>query len=275
MRRSAKKELALFFEFVKRKNVLHNKIPILVFLSLTFLLALAIRIHNLDVPGIAIDREYRSALIARAYYFDGTDSIAEWRHEVISASKKRAGVLEPPITEILASIIYRFADDEQLWMARLLTSIFWLIGGIFLFIIAARIESYEAGLVSTAYYLLVPVGVLYSRTFIPDSLMIMAFLFSLFLIVQHHDQPTERRLIQAASISGLSILIKPLIIFALLGAYTALAITRKANNSIGKELLIFGTVCLFPALTYYGYGIISGTALGNQFHGTFLPQLLL
>ncbi|NIT59209.1 MAG: hypothetical protein GWN00_24210, partial [Aliifodinibius sp.] len=182
-----------------------------------------------------------------------------------------------PVTERLVGLIYGLVNREYLWIARLLTTTFWLIGGIFLFKVAARIVSPEAAIFSTAYYLFVPLGVLASRSFQPDPLMIMMFLFGLFTIVQYYDQPSMIRLVIAASISGFAILIKPLVLFALLGAFVSLAIYRKGsqNRVIDGQLLIFTVVCLLPTVLYYGYGMFITDSLKSQAQGSFLPQLLL
>jgi hypothetical protein len=132
--------------------------------------------------------------------------------------------------ELLVSLIYRTVSGEHLWLARLLASAFWLVGGVFLFKVAERIVSFEAAIFSTAYYLFVPLGVMASRSFQPDSLMILIFLFGLFAIVRHYDQPSTFRLVMAASISGFAILVKPLVLFALLGAFCLVAISRRATT---------------------------------------------
>ncbi len=53
------------------------------------------------------------------------------------------------------------------------SSLFWLIGGIFLFLLACDFVSFDGAFVSTAYYLLFPYAILGSRSFQPDPLMIM------------------------------------------------------------------------------------------------------
>ena len=63
-----------------------------------------------------------------------------------------------------------------MWVARIYSSLFWLIGGIFLFLLARDFVSFEGGLVSTAYYLIFPYAIIGSRSFQPDLLMIMLLL---------------------------------------------------------------------------------------------------
>ena len=152
-----------------------------------FILALAIRIYGfyiLDAPGIIAERQFRSALIARSYYFQMASFIPEWRLQIAEVSQERAGVLEPPLFELLVAFIYRLVSGEHLWIARLLSSLFWMVGGVFLYQIAKRMVSAEAAVFTTAYYLFVPLGVVVSISFLPEPLMVMFLLFSLFTILR-------------------------------------------------------------------------------------------
>lgn len=48
-------------------------------LILMFLLAIAIRVYNLQAPGILPEREFRSMVISRAIYFEQEDLTPEWQ----------------------------------------------------------------------------------------------------------------------------------------------------------------------------------------------------
>lgn len=242
-----------------------------------FLLAGAVRLYRIKTPGLALDREYRSALIARAYYLKATDSAPGWRRDVAVASAQRQGSLEPPAMELLVASIYRIVDGEHLWIGRFLASVTWLAGGVILLKVVQRIVSLEGAICSTAYYLFVPPGVMASRSFQPDSLMIMIFLLGLYNIIRYHDQPSMIRLVKAAVISGCAVLVKPLVLFALLGAFLSLTILRKADlkRLADGHSITFIAVCLLPAAVYYGYGMFIADALKRQAQVSFLPQLLL
>jgi 4-amino-4-deoxy-L-arabinose transferase-like glycosyltransferase len=248
-----------------------------VVVSSLFALAIVVRIYNIDAPGLIPERQYRSALIARAYYFEKTNSIPEWRKQVAFASKQRAGKLEPPVMELLVSSIYRISNGEHLWVARLLSSAFWLIGGIFLFRVVSRVVSLDAAVFATAYYLLIPLGILASRSFLPDSLMIMMFLISLYAIVRYYDHPSKLRLMTAASVSGLTLLIRPLVIFTIFGAFILLTIYKKKilKQRVDARFLIFLVIALLPAVSFYGYGIFIADFLHEKVKSIYLPHLFL
>ena len=246
-------------------------------LTLVFILAVALRLYNLEAPGLALDREYRSALIARVYYLEAISDEPDWRREIAIANKNSMGLLEPPMTEFLVSLLYRVVNGEHLWASRLLTSVFWLVGGVFLFSLVKRIAQFDVAIFSVAYYLLVPLGVLVSRSFQPESLMIMLFLMGLVMIVRYHDQPSLVNLISAALISGLAILVKPFILFALISVFFLLAVYRQSDwKSIRNwHFLAFLFISLFPTSLFYGYGILMADSLQQQVQSTFLPQLFL
>jgi hypothetical protein len=250
-----------------------------VILALLFLVAIPFRLHHIQEPsGILLaDREYRAALISRAYYFENANSIPEWRKRVASVSKEREGTLEPPIIELLVSTVYRMVNAERLWIARLFSSAFWLIGGMFLYQIGKRVASVEAALAATAYYLFVPLGVAASRSFQPDTLMIMMYLFSLLMILRHCDQPSRLRLVEAGAVTGLTLLIRPLVLFTLMGAFVSLAIHRQGLRRAirSTQSWLFLALSLLPTALYYGlYGVFAGF-----FHWkvatSFIPHLFL
>jgi 4-amino-4-deoxy-L-arabinose transferase-like glycosyltransferase len=242
------------------------------------LAAIAIRVYVYVIgpPSIISERQFRSALISRAYYFESSNTIPEWRKRIASTSKQRAGILEPPIFEFLVSSIYRIIDGEHLWIARVLSSVFWLIGGVFLFKIAERVTSADAALIAVTYYLFVPLGIITSLSFQPDPIMIMMFLISLHVILKHNDQTSLSKLFFAGCISGLTIFIRPLILFTILSAFTSLAICREKTWKIifRLQFIIFVILSLMPAILFYGYGIIFAGFLRWKVETSFIPQLL-
>ena len=141
-------------------------------LALLFLAALAIRVYNLEAPGILPEREFRSMIIARANYYEHAESIPAWRKELAFINKQKLDSLEPPILEFIVSKLYQIVGGEYVSLARILTAIFWVVGGVFFYKIAQKLMSTTITIIATAYYLFVPLGILTSRSFQPDSLMI-------------------------------------------------------------------------------------------------------
>ena len=249
-------------------------------LIVLLLCAAGVRLYHISNPpfDFATVRQYQSAHIARDYYFHTLESIPEWRRNVAALNRERMGLLlEPRIMEHLTVYGYRILGGEHLWFPRVLSSTFWLIGGIFLYLIARRISSPGVALFSTAFYLFMPFSILATRSFQPDPLMVMFLLFSIFMIVRYHEDPTLSRLFCTAIVSSLAILVKPNSLFFIFGAFYSIDVfqrgIRKAIFSI--NILIFSVVSLAPTISYYVYGIWSNVGYLNELaQGSFLPHLI-
>lgn len=249
----------------------------IIIISLLFLSAFGIRIYHINDPLMDFHpmRQYRSALIARALYFESQGSIPEWKKEIVSRNKMN--VYEPPIMEYLASLSYRISAREILWIPRLLSSIFWLIGGLFLFLIIKKITSINAAFFSTAFYLLAPFGILASRSFQPDPLMVMGLLISIFTMLKYYEHQTIRWLLFAASISALAILIKFISLFLIFGAFIFIGIYLHGSRKFmfNVRTCIFIIVGIIPSIIFYSYGLFISKSILHVAQGDILPHLLL
>lgn len=250
-------------------------------LLLFFITAFAIRMYHITKPphDFAAERQYQSAHIARSLYFESQDSIPEWRRNVAELNMKRMGLLlEPRIMENLTVLGYRILGGEYFWIPRALSSIFWLIGGGLLYLIARKITSIGPALFSTGFYLFLPFSILASRSFQPDPLMVMLLIFSVFMVMRFYEQSSFSRLILAAIISALAILAKPYSIFFIFGAFMAVGIYKDGirRTFINKNIFLFMVLSFIPALSYYVYGILTNTGFLNELaQGSFLPHLIL
>jgi hypothetical protein len=241
-----------------------------------FLVACVVRIGAFADARFIAERQFRSALIARAFYLEHVESVPEWRREVASVSKRRMGRLEPPIMEHIVATGYRLVGGGHLWIARMLATAFWLTGGALLFVLVSRLASVDAALYGTAFYLFVPVGVQVSVSFLPDSLMIMLFIGSLLTIVRYSKASSWGGLILAGLVSGLCVLTKPLCLFAIVGGFVALRIEERGVRRalLDSHSSVFVSFVLLPACAYYVYGIFSGGYLSQQAQ-SIAPGLLL
>ena len=246
-------------------------------LVLMFLLAAIIRRDEIKAPGHLLDREYTSAIFARAFYFMSNDQVEDWRREIAVTTMNQQPVLEPPVTEYLVSLIYRVMGREEISYARYLTGAFWLVGGIFMYLITKKLLSTEAALFATLYYLFVPMGVIISRSFQPDSLMMMLFLASLYLLLNYFENGAKTYLLQASVVTAITLLFRPLVLFALFFAFLALSLQKKRSwrKIIDRSLIIFGGVSLLPAAIYYGYGIFFAGFMRWKVSTSFMPHLLI
>ncbi|MEO8354720.1 MAG: glycosyltransferase family 39 protein [Chloroflexota bacterium] len=245
-------------------------------LFVLFLLATLIRLDEIRAPGHLLDREYTSAIFARAYYFTNNDNVETWRRDIAVTAKDQQPVLEPPVLEYLVSLIYRVMGREDISFSRYLTSAFWLIGGVFMFLIAGELLSSAEAVVATAYYLFVPMGIIISRSFQPDSLMMMLFLISLYALVLYFEGSSTKWLITAGIFTGITLLLRPLVIFAIFCAFLALSMHPNKNwkKIIDRPLIVFSVLSLLPSMLYYGYGILFAGFMRWKVVTSFMPFLL-
>lgn len=257
-------------------NFGENSVWLKVCLVVMFLLAALIRRDEIRAPGHLIEREYNSAIFARAFYMDGNDKVEQWQKDIAFAARDQLPLLEPPLTEYLVSWMYRIAGREELSYARYLTSLFWLVGGIFLYKTVRALASVDAALIALGYYLFVPWGIIISRSFQPDSLMMMMFMLSLYIIVRYFQQPSWRSLILAGVITGIALLLRPLVLFSIFGAFTAMAIYKSGKwyQVFNKQFIVFIFLSLIFPLVFYGYGIYIAGFLQGQADLSFRPYLL-
>lgn len=232
-------------------------------IALLFLAALGIRLPYIDRIEYDPCREYRSALTARGYYFETLESIPEWKRQVAIINRQEIAPLEPTILELLASIGYRLIGGEHLWVPQMLSSLFWLIGGAFLYMLARKVVSTDEAVLCIAFYLFFPYGVYGSRSFMPEPLMIMTILCSIFTIFQYYEKPTEIRLLIAASVSGMSMLVKPFGLFTILGVFVAHGIFKKGVRKLitDRHFLMFLIISVLIPLVYYSYSYITSYSI--------------
>ena len=221
-------------------------------------------------------RQYRSAIIARACYYDATPAIPDWARSVAVANRAMQPAGEPPVMEWLACTGYRTVGAERLAIARALAAIFWVLGVIPLIAVIRRFGSAEAALVGASVYLFLPYGIVASRAFQPDPLMTCCALWAILALVRHHDRPNTSRLLLAAATVAVAALVKPMSVYLTLAAASSLAIAR--HGVIGAltttRVWTLLTLSMLPPGLYYGYGALYGTLAQDQMQLRFVPALL-
>lgn len=258
--------------------------------------ALAIRLYDLaDLPlDFHPTRQLVSIIKARGLYYETQpDGVSTWKLEnAIRMAKLKADV-EPVVFERLVAFTYRFTG-EQLWVARVYSSLFWLIGGIFLFMLARQFVSFEGALVSTTYFLVFPYAVIGSRSFQPDPLMVMLVLSFWWMFARYLNLTLDPSLRSAAQfperregiwiyavlsgiLGGFAIFIKFSAVFFVIGGALGLALSRFTVRDLLKNLQVW-TIALIgalPASIYVVYGVFVRGDLAKAFKGRFVPELLL
>ena len=254
---------------------------------LLFVTALSIRLYDLtDLPlDFHPTRQLLSAIKARALYYETQpNGISTKQLEAGIYLAKLKATVEPVVFERLVAFTYRYTG-EQLWVARVYASLFWLIGGIFLFMLVLQFTSFEGALFSTGYYLFFPYAIISSRSFQPDILMLMLILSFWWMFARWMDltpgpslrdasrSPKRRggwlNAFLAGLLGGLAIYIKFSAAFFVIGAALGLAFSRFTFRELlrNAQIWVMAIVGALPALMYLVYGIFIQGDLGGQFAG--------
>jgi len=265
-----------FFSGQAEKFLSHKSRTHLFIISVLFIAAFAIRVYPIyKSPRLVGPRQYRCAIIARDYFFETLQSIPDWERKIASINKDAEGIYEPPIMELLASLGYRIAGGEYLWIPKMLSVIFWLGGGVFLYALTRGLISSAAAIFSTAFYLFLPFGIAYSQSFAPDPLMLCLFIASIWAISRYHIQPSRTRLAIATALSAAAMFVKPVCLFAIFATFILANISRQGIRKTLTDLnfILFGIGSFLPTALFYFYGIYVGTALRDVAEQSFFPSL--
>ncbi len=214
-----------------RKLLMRFTIPLALFVA-----AFGLRCYHLTQPPLDFHpmRQCWSLIFARAYYFENASSIPQWRRQVAQVNKQMTHIKEPPIMEHLVAWAYRLAAAEQLWIPRMFSVTFWLLGGLLLYMLTSEMTSPPGALICVAFYLFAPFGIFISRSFQPEAMMVMLFIASVLTIRRYYNRPSMMRLLVAAGVAVLAILVKFIAVFPIMAAFLFVGV---AKEGLHKGLL--------------------------------------
>lgn len=249
-------------------------------LLIIFMLGISVRLYDLtDLPlDFHSTRQLLSALKARGMYYEtltNADVDTEIRTFAIQQWKFRASV-EPEFFERVVAFTYQFTG-EQVWIARIYSSLFWMIGAIFLFLLARKLTNIDGALASTAFYVFLPYAIIASRSFQPDPLMTMLIIIFLWAVYEWSEKQTYKFAIIAGLFGGFAIYIKFVAAFFVisggLGAVTSRMSIKEAIKNL--QIYVMAILGVIPGAAYLIYGIFFTDYLSDQFGGRFIPTLFL
>jgi hypothetical protein len=246
---------------------------------LLFAAAFGLRLYHIDEPPLEFHaaRQYRSLIIARGLYAQHATTVPEWERQVAALGMERQGILEPPLMELLAATGYMIAGSEQTWIPRVISTLFWLVGGAFLYRIGRTLADRRVALVATTFYLFLPFAVVASRSFQPDPSMVGLMLASIWATLRHHQRPTPWRLALAVACASLAFVWQPRSICLVSAVFVSLAIQRngwRRASWLRESAAFLAAAAVVPAAAY-GYGIVSGAFRMDIAQDIFQPGLWL
>ncbi len=255
-----------------------SRLTLMITLLVLFGLGFGIRLYNLT--NLPLDfhptRQLLSALKARGMYYQSTPGLPDWQRKMAIQQWRTRAEVEPEVFERLVAFTYRFTG-VQLWVARIYSSLFWMVGALFLFLVIRDLVSVEAAVVGTAYFLFLPYAVLASRSFQPDPLMVTLTIAFWWLVLRWSRTQQWSWALLAGAIGGFAIYIKFVSAFFVIAAAVACALPHFNRGALLRkaQIWIMAALGILPAGIYIFYGVVLKGFLGRQFEGRFIPALLI
>jgi len=227
--------------------------------ALLFLLGLAVRLYDLQDPPLDFHptRQLRAAILARGFYYaaDPNADPAMVERAVDLANSLES--YEPPILERLVAWTYRAAGGEYLWMGRVYSALFWLLGGLALWMLARRFSSFDGALAALAFYLFLPFAVVASRSFQPDPWMVMWLLFAAYAIYRWAETQRWRWALWSGVLAGAAVLVKMVALFPIAGMLAAVCLgTIGLRRSLrSAQTWALAGLLVAPSLLYYIFNL--------------------
>ena len=260
-----------------------NKRIKLIFIILIFIAALTLRFYDFDDPPLDFHpaRQMHSALLSRGFYLIDGGYLKD-QTPIYNRDAKILGMLEawiePPIYEKLTAGLYHLFDTVDLRIPRTTSILFWLIGGIGLMLLTDGLLGTAGMFGALCWYLFFPYGVIASRSFQPDIIMVCLLIWTMYLLHRWTSDINSLKLTLAAGLSaGLCILVKQVAAFPL---GLAMAAGLISVNTIQKTLKnwrvwLAAMLALAPMLAYNYWGYFVKGFLVQQYQGRFFLSELL
>ncbi|HKJ40301.1 MAG TPA: glycosyltransferase family 39 protein [Anaerolineales bacterium] len=255
-----------------------SRISLTITLAVIFIAAMGIRLYDLtDLPlDFHPARQLFSAFKARGMYYSMLPESADvpaWQRDLAIQQGRESAIIEPPVLEYVVANTYRLFG-EHLWIARIYSSLFWLIGGLFLYLLAREIASTDSAVIVLLLYLFLPYGIIASRSFQPDPLMTMFVIAGTWATFNWREKATWKWAVAAGLLNGLAIFIKNVAVFPLLGVAFALILERGLVDSLkDRKTWTVAVLSALPAGLFLIYGTYISGFMTQQFGLRFFPDL--
>ena len=245
-----------------------------ILLAILFASGLGIRVYHCTDPLLEFHpvRQYRAAMQARALYLQDEEGTPPIVRELALLNYSRLETLEPPILETMAATIYEWLEGEHLWVGRVLSIAAWMVGAAALFAASSSLVGLTGAYVSVTLFLFNAFGIVASRSFQPDPLMVALTCVCLWLVVRATSRGGS--LLPASVIGAAAMLVKPMALFFVLPCLMVGWWPAKGRTGTRKELMLLAAVTALPAALYYAYTVMLAHTIPSPFEHRVTPGLL-
>jgi hypothetical protein len=265
---------------LSKNDSLKKSSPLLsIGLVVFLLLGLGIRLYDLTDPPLDFHptRQLLGAIVSRGMYYQMLPDADPTNRALALEFSASIEEYEPPILNRLVALTYLLIGSEQVWVARIYSSLFWLIGGITLFSLTSRMVSPRSALVVLGYYLFLPFAVEASRSFQVDPMMVMFILLTAFAFYRWMEEISWKWALISGILAGISILVKVTAAFPIIAMAVA-AVTYRFGliGSIKQvQVWVIATLAAVPGSLYYLFSLSDRSASYFEFWTLSMWHLVL
>ncbi len=204
-------------------------------------LALMVRFYHLQAPLIGVHswRQADTAAVARNFNRNGYRIF----YPQIDWGGNSSGLVEMefPIYPFLVSLFYKIWGVSELF-GRLLSIVFSLITIMIFYLLVQQLIDRMTALWSCVFLGVLPFTIYYSRTFMPEAMLMMSLVAGIYFFVQWLNNSQWKYLWSSAAFVALSCLIK------IPSLYIGLPLLYLAWLRFGKKI--------YSQITLWGYGLV-------------------
>lgn len=248
-----------------------------ILLAVLLLLGFALRMLDLTDPPLDFHptRQLHGAIVARSIYFEMHPDPDPAVQERMVSMRNVVGELEPPILETIVALGYSLVGGPQLWVARVVNSMAWILAGIPLYGLARRLGGRLPALLAVAYYSFLPFAAQASRSFQPDPLMVALLVLAAYAAYRWSEHQEWKWVFIAGVSAGLSVPVKIVAVFIVMGFMLALVLSTLGFKTAvrNRQVWVMALLSALPAAGYYllNIGDTSGSYLQDWILA-LLPQ---
>lgn len=245
-----------------------------ILLAILFASGLGIRVYHCNEPLLEFHpvRQYRAAMQARALYLQDKEEAPSVVRELALLNYSRLETLELPILETIAAAIYEWLEGEHLWVGRALSIAAWMVGAAALFAASSSLAGFTGACVGVTLFLFNAFGLIASRSFQPDPLMVALTCVCLWLVVRATLRGGS--LLPASLIGSAAMLVKPMALFFVLPCLIVGWWPAKGRAGARTALMLLAALTVLPAALYYAYTVMLAHAIPSPLGYRLTPRLL-
>jgi hypothetical protein len=231
------------------------RLPFIFLSAAVFLLGIGLRLYDLTDPPLDFHatRQLRSAIIARGFYYEMLPGADEEVSELAQSLAASLETYELPVFEWVVALTYRLVGGEHLWIARVYNTLFWGIAGYTLFLLARRLSNGDGAIISLGYMMLLPFGIIASRSFQPDTLMVMWVVLATYCVHRWTETQSWKWTLAVGVTAGLAVLIKVFAVFPVAGLLIAALLSSLGFRGCWKnpKAFVMGVIAAAIPAAYY------------------------